>query len=302
MNIMVLVNKSFEYPGYRAGVESRITSGKLKDYSVLARDTSVGPQKQGPTCVYQVAGHIIREFCINYLFPADEDPAKPSVSSNSEKKLELLKTLIEKEKPDYIISVSTGESTPFDQDKYSDNNSVNGCVFIGTRFFACDCSEDDPDTESHLDIAKCKWTPESKPICEKFYSLLEKADLSEGMIKVPNSPGSPLDIYAGDIFTSLGVINVMNYKCYSKADQRTYLEFTKNNWVYIPVSLETTHAVVKMAAGEIPVLFVSPIVDRYESFSTDVEDSWGNQNLFSSYNAGVAVTNMLSYIAPYLKE
>ena len=51
-----------------------------------------------------------------------------------------------------------------------------------------------------------------------------------------------------------------------------------------------------MAAGKIPVLFVSPIVDRYESFDIDVDGKWGQQNAMSSYNAGVVVANMLELL------
>ena len=65
--------------------------------------------------------------------------------------------------------------------------------------------------------------------------------------------------------------------------------------------METTLIVVKMAEDAVmgdwtPVLFVTPIVDRYRHFNDDVDDKWGNQNLTCSYNAGVVVANILENV------
>ena len=73
-------------------------------------------------------------------------------------------------------------------------------------------------------------------------------------------------------------------------------------------SIETTYGIVKMSATEAaadkqpcPVLFVSPITDRYRHFDDDVDDA---QNHIAGYNAalvvGVLMENMTySDLEPY---
>ncbi|MCR5087763.1 MAG: hypothetical protein K6B39_10245 [Lachnospiraceae bacterium] len=296
MNVMVLVNKDFEYAGYTKGMESRLRSGDLKSLKLFSQNPGVGPGKFTPSAIYKLGPHVIREFCIAYLFGENEN------TSNSELKYCLLKQLIAAEKPDFIISVSTSESTP-DAQGLDTTNSVNGCVFLGAKFYAKDCREFDPTTKSSLKIPD-GWFAESKSpapdLCAKVYE--KKYIVSMGMEPMRNSSAGELAAYADsrNQSVSLGVINVMDYSKYEDADPATYEEFTKRGGMDVPIGLETTHAVVKLAADDIfgaekqfPVLFVSPIVDRYKSFGTDVDDKWGLQNAIGSFNAGVVTANML---------
>lgn len=289
MKIMVLVNKDFEYAGYRAGIEKLMMLNKIPNLKMVSRDWSIGPDKKRPSCIYKLGNHIVREFCISYLFGAGEN------TSNSQKKLDLVMELIDDENPDYIISVSTSESTPC---KENDNLSYNGCVFMGTKFFAKDCRKLDPTTQSHLYVPE-GWCVENAPICDDFFDLVnnESKNIAKGMETVVQNPAAKLTVFADKEYVSLGIINVMNYACYEKADPETYNEFIKDHSSEgKPICLETTHAVVKMAAGERRVLFVSPIVDRYNQFKNDVDNTWGNQNAIGSYNAGTVVANMLELL------
>ena len=289
MKIMVLVNKDFEYAGYRAGIEKLMMLNKVPDLKIVSRDWSIGPNKKRPSCIYKLGDHIIREFCISYLFEAGES------TSNSQKKLNLVMDLIGDENPDYIISVSTGASTP---SLGESNCSFNGCVFMGTKFFAKDCQMLDPTTQSHLHVPK-GWYIENAPICDDFFAIVNKhsKSIANGMETVVQNPADKLTVYANKEYVSLGVINVMDYACYKNADPESYNEFIKTySSENVPVSLETTHAIVKMAAWQKPVLFVSPIVDRYENFDNDVDGMWGNQNAIGSYNAGTVVANMLELL------
>ncbi|WP_295680666.1 hypothetical protein [uncultured Fibrobacter sp.] len=295
MKIMILVNKDFEYAGYRAGIEKLMMLNKIPDLKMVSRDWSVGPSKNRPSCIYKLGKHIIREFCISYLFDAGES------TSNSQKKLDLVMNLIDEESPDYIISVSTSESTPCKEDR---KRSFNGCIFMGTKFFAKDCRKLDSATQSHLYVPE-GWCVQNSSICANFFDIVNKKskNIADGMEAVPHHPANKLTIFANTEYVSLGIINVMDYSCYEKADPETYNEF-KNNYSSEgePVCLETTHAVVKMAAGQIPVLFVSPIVDRYNQFKHDVDNTWGNQNAIGSYNAGIVVANMLEILKDKLKD
>ena len=294
MNIMVLVNKDFEYAGYQAGISQQILDKKIPDLKVIAKDTGTGPSKFVPSCVYKLGNHKVREFCISYLFKSGES------TSNSEVKQMLLQNLIKDENPDYIISVSTTETTTKCQGGDSDTHTKNGCVFMGCNFFAKDCREFDPTTESHLNF-KEPWFRANGPLISDFYNFIpaNQGFLKDGMMPVPNYPAPDLTVYSEDDYVSLGVINVMHYDCYPKADAATYSDFLSSSYGGYPVGLETTHAMVKMAAeatNQAPVLFVSPIVDRYEKFNDDVGKSWDEQNFISSYNSAIVVSNMLQLI------
>ncbi len=297
MNIMILVNKDFEYAGYREGVEHRITSLKTPHLHITGRKAGTIYNFFEPSCEYDLVTdtgtHKIREFCISYLFENGEN------SSNSEKKYEHLKKLIATEKPDYIISVSTSESTS----EMQGNGPVNGCVIMGTKFYAKDCRDMDvPKAQSKLEVLDYA---ENYPLFYNFYNLINanQQTLTDGMRPVKNYSANTLSCITDYKYVSLGVVNITNYACYKDADPATYKEFKgKSEYKdYIPEGLETTHTVVKKAAKEaiaekdIPVLFVSPIVDRYERFDDDVDGKWGEQNRKSSFNAGVVVVNMLEY-------
>lgn len=185
------------------------------------------------------------------------------------------------------------------------NGPVNGCVIMGTKFYAYDCGKMDvPPEKSKLQVVTYA---ENYPPFYNFYNLINanQQALTDGMRAVKNYSANTLSCLASPNYVSLGVVNIINYACYKDADPKTYEEFIKfkksDEKKYndlIPEGLETTHNVVKKAAlekGDIPVLFVSPIVDRYERFDDDVDGRWGEQNRRSSFNAGVAVANMLEY-------
>ena len=301
MNIMVLVNKDFEYAGYQAGIFQQLLDKRIPDLHVIAKDTGTRASKFVPSCVYKLGADKVREFCISYLFDAGKDVN----TSNSEEKHDLLKELLKEEKPDLIISVSTTETTPIGLECDPKADTKNGCVFMGSQFFAKDCRKYDSTTKSHLYLKEPWYRLDFPPVFGGLYDFIHdnQAAISEGMLQVPNHPAAQTTVYADEKYVSLGVINVMNYDCYGKADAATYEEFNPSGHdKLLPIGLETTHAVVRMAAEEIPdhdtvpVLFVSPIVDRYECFNEDVGKSWDEQNFISSYNSAIAVSNMLQLL------
>lgn len=320
MNIMILVNKDFEYAGYRAGVEYQMTRGKTPHLQIKERKTGTIYDFFESSCDYDLVTdsdtHKIREYCISYLFSAKEN------SSNSQIKFNHLKKLLDDEGkngfvPDYIISVSTSESTP----EMQGNGSINGCVVMGSKFYAKDCSGMDrpkkAEDKSNLKFPEFYYVETNDTLFYDFYNLINTNQqvLTDGMMPARFYPTKKLACISNPNYVSLGVVNITNYTRYKKADPETYKEYIedfvdkekkddKKFKELIPEGLETTHAVVKMAAlekGNIPVLFVSPIVDRYERFDDDVDGKWGEQNRRSSFNAGVAVANMLEYFRNELK-
>lgn len=310
MKIMILVNKDFEYAGYISGVETRMTAGATPHLHIVSQNRDTVNGRFSPLCLYELETstgekHTISEYCINNFF---EDGKK---SSNSQIKYGLLmdffgKLKLENNLPDYIISVSTSESTKYSQgvslkdNPVMEEKSVNGCVYMGNKFFAHDCRDiDKPPRQSELIVDEYL---DNQPIFKDFYLCVKnhQTELTKGMIALPNRPASKLECIANLEDTSLGVVNITNYERYPDADKATSDAFDKYNMEIKsgrlnPVGLETTHAVVKKAVKGlmIPVLFVSPIVDRYLCFNSDVVGNWGEQNRKGSYNAGVVVANML---------
>lgn len=305
MKIMILVNKDFEYAGYISGVETRMTAGATPHLHIVSQNRDTVNGRFSPLCLYELETstgekHTISEYCINNFFEDGKN------SSNSQIKYDLLtelfnKLLTENNLPDYIISVSTSEDANYIPIASTEETSVNGCVFMGNKFYAKDCRDlDDPPRQSNLRVFPYL---ESKKIFIGFYECVKmyQTKLTAGMVELPNHPAKKLECIANRNDISLGVVNITNYKCYPVADRATADEFDNFNKdkKLNPVGIETTHAVVRMAAEKnkqratIPVLFVSPIVDRYLCFDIDVDGNWGKQNRLGSFNAGVVVANML---------
>lgn len=287
---VILVNKDFEYKGFIEGLR--------KTLPVYA-----GTNGRDAECRLDVLNADI--YCIQHLFGKGEN------SSNSEVKFGLLKKLfIDKvfglKNVDYLISVSTSESTPAIQgDVCSD--SRNGCVYIGNRFFISDQSKYDETTSSHLVIGNAESgnteVYSDEPIYSDLYNAINKTQMN--LEPVTHNPAKELKCIAGVDFMSIGVANVMDYSCYKKADAAAYDWFVSHysDTSIIPIGIETTHGIVKKAfetssreqfiKNNIPVMFVSPITDRYLKFDEDVDGTDGKQNFECSYNSGIATGNVL---------
>lgn len=214
------------------------------------------------------------------------DPSKGK--SNSEEKYRVLPGYISADKPDFVISVSTAESTPEGKD------NLNGCVVFGGQYFMFDAKEYDKKSQSNLVV--------SNPACpyaydEELFKLLDR-DLSKtaaANFKISeNNPADVMRIEAASNYACVGVVNVENYEAYEEADPAAYSAYPENHETYPPMSIETTHGIVRMSTPKnISVIFASPIVDRYRKFTEDIKR---HQNEFCSYNAGIAVAEYIKRI------
>ena len=311
--ILILVNKDFEYVGYRDGfakAQAKCPLTPIDDPDEKAEQFPVeGHEKRllkyRAERVFRLGESetdekacLVKEFCINYHFRHNES------SSNSERKLELLRDLMAQERPDFIVSVSSCESTP-DSQGGGDDCSINGCVIVNHRCFMMDCQRLDSTTQSHLDFGG-KTMLANSPIYEDIYKVLESTEFKDdvdGLMKdAPHRPATgkgKARCIADKENVSLGVINVMDYSRYIDADPTVYQAYCElENKIGKPATLETTHAIVKMAAGTVPVTFVSPVVDRYKKFAEDVgiDGDSHKQDIDCSYNSGVVVPIMLKRI------
>lgn len=311
--ILILVNKDFEYVGYRDGfakAQAKCPLTPIDDPDEKAEQFPVEGHKKRllkyrAERVFRLGKSetdekacLVKEFCINYHFRHNES------SSNSERKLELLRDLMAQEQPDFIVSVSSCESTP-DSQGGGDDCSINGCVIVNHRCFMMDCQRLDSTTQSHLDFGG-KAMLANSPIYEDIDKVLESTEFKDdvdGLMKdAPHRPATgegKARCIADKENVSLGVINVMDYSRYIDADPTVYQAYCElENKIGKPATLETTHAIVKMAAGTVPVTFVSPVVDRYKKFAEDVgiDGNDHTQDKECSHNSGVVVPIMLKHI------
>ena len=113
-------------------------------------------------------------------------------------------------------------------------------------------------------------------------------------LPVPLNPSSSVDISIGMGDFALGTINVTNSADYTTRDPLTIQAFNALETAATPVSLETTHGLIRAESRNCPFLFVSGIVNRFQRFGTDVVPRLSSQNTVGAQNAGVVVAWMLS--------
>ena len=277
----IFVNKKFEVEPFIDALQWLESKGLP---SPVKKENMDGKKPGVPRLEYFINGNYFNVWCIEDLMD------NGTSGSNSQEKFRVLPEYIRTDNPHLIISVSTAESTP---DVQPEDTSLNGSVLMGEMFYQLDAQQYDPTSPSNL---------EAQPLAESFvqwqiYRLIQQCTPSINKLLVcPKHVGASrhaLCCAASREFTSIGVINIVHYDAYAKADPAAYEAFKKENPDLVAASIETTHGIVKMSAAEAaggkhryPVLFVSPITDRYLHFDDDVDEA---QNYTAGYNAGIAV-------------
>lgn len=276
--ILIVVNKNWECEPFMEAFKKYTPACPVVDLSLKYADNYMSSCR----AEYHLKNYDVIIRCIQDLM--DPDKGK----SNSEEKYRVLPGYIAADKPNLVISVSTAESTP------EGKNNLNGCVVFGGQYFMFDAKEYDPSSQSNLVVsnAACAYKYD-----KELFKLLD-GDLSQAAgakFKVPeNNPADVMRIEAAPNYACVGVVNVEDYKAYEKADPAAYSAYPESHEDYPPMSIETTHGIVRMSTSkDVSVIFVSPIVDRYHKFAEDVK---GHQNEFCSYNAGVAVSEYIKRI------
>lgn len=288
--VTVVVNKAWEYePFFNAITNSVLRPELLPDPSQI--NDVYEPMKE-PRAEIHLKN-------IDIVFRCVQNMMDPNVNkSNSEAKMVYMPTFLANDDADLIISVSTAESTLDIQrvlTKAADA-SINGSVIIGNRFFMSDQrAVEGSNPESKLDVLP--YADYSEDISDTLYSNINSnaERIIHKFIPQKNSPAPTMYLLASKKVTSVGVVNIVHYEKYPTADANSLNEFKKSGYQDCPASLETTHGIVSMAANPIggkhvPVIFVSPITDRYLRFSEDVDDV---QNYIAGFNAGIAVGEIL---------
>ncbi len=308
--ILVVVNKSWECKPFMDAVKKcgligepfidlteQIEAKEVPGEERTPEDEERMKYNYTPSCraEYHLDTYDVMIRCIQDLM---DDPAKGK--SNSGEKYCVLPRYIAADDPDLVISVSTAESTPIAQaeggTKDPETVSKNGCVIVGGQYYMYDAGYLDKSSHSALCIEKFDIYRYDNRIFEAFHEAAKTGVCSQ-FLKAPNHPAAHQDILASPDYGCVGVVNVEDYTVYPKADPAAYEAYDKDKEKYPPMSIETTHGIVRMSTpDDIPVVFVSPIVDRYHKFSEDVQ---GDQNYNCAYNSGIAVA---AFLAEYRME
>lgn len=116
-------------------------------------------------------------------------------------------------------------------------------------------------------------------------------------LPAPLSPATPPRILAGNGHASLGTANITNYDDYIWSDEETRQLFEREVRQREIGSMETTHALIRLAWDGCPFLFVSGLTDRVPAFNFEVTPRAYAQNFAAAHNAGVAVAHLLPDLA-----
>ena len=295
--IAVFVNKHFEVEPFMAAMMTLSATNKILPYPSILKIPSSGTNRMNDARAHYTFNNIdVEIWCIEDLMSANVS------GSNSEEKYKVLPDYIRQISPDYVISVSTAESTVDVQT--SEDKSVNGSVLFGCHYgmFNVHGMKDDPDPNSgsnlHLNDSDDTYVYASSNIHEAMFDLIN-TKVAGDAVKLfrpqYHAPAGHMICNADSGYLSVGVVNVTDYRAYDKADPAAYEAAKKNSPTKTPACIETTHGIVNMCTGNIPTLFVSPITDRYTHFADDVGNS-GIQNYIAGYNAGIAVGTLLIQI------
>ena len=298
--IDIFVNKHFEVEPFMAAM---ITLARHYNSMPLPSEIHI-PSSGINRMALPRASYRLSNLDIDFDIWCIEDLMGKDISgSNSQEKFNVLPPVIADHAKNnglrFVISVSTAEST-LDIQKY-DNVSLNGSVLFGdiyTMFDVHSMGSKDPDPQSGSYLEPLSFHESN--VNPRLFTLINK-EVSDNARKKFweqfNRPAQNMLCQASESYVSIGVINVTNYKAYPVADKAAYDSFVGGH----PACIETTHGVVNMSVvkaqsqNSIPVLFASPITDRYLHFDEDVGSS-GMQNYIAGYNAGIAVGELLMAI------
>ncbi|HMF62759.1 MAG TPA: hypothetical protein VK608_01635 [Edaphobacter sp.] len=230
-------------------------------------------------------------WCISDLL----DHYSPSDQSSSEIKAELLHHIFDyteadhtHEQPGLVIALGTA-CTPIDV------QNRNGCVAIGTSIFMHNGRSECPTSTSNLNSPYFDQLLES-PVTPEMFAAIAAMDVTSAanrFLPVPTHASAVANISVGLGDVALNTINVTDPAYYAVCDNMTLDAFQSQKRSAQPVSLETTHGLIRIQSNS-PFLFISGIVNRFEQFGVDVVPRLNGQNTAGAYNAGVAAAWLLA--------
>jgi hypothetical protein len=241
-----------------------------------------------PRAVFPYKTFSAEIWCVSDLI---EDLPPECQSSSSAKALRMSRPFEAGLSPDLVIAVGTAgtcTATP----------NWNGWVTVGTSVFMHDGH---PSADAN---PFSKWRGPFDQLLESYIdpslfaalAALDVAAVSSHFLPVPLNPSTSSGISIGYGDVALGTLNVTDYTQYTALDPTTVDAFSKSGPNNKPVSLETTHGLIRVQceSAKNPFLFVSGITDRFGFFDSDNAPRSDAQNTAAAHNAGVVVTWLLA--------
>jgi hypothetical protein len=246
-----------------------------------------------PRAVFDYTNFQAEVWCVSDLL----NNVDPGCQSSSSLKAQLLPQIFaEQPAPDLVIAVGTASSAV-------ESPNRNGGIAIGTAVFLHDAHPHGENPLSNWIGPAEKLIP--SPISPKLFALLASFDAASALLHfLPlkrNSSDAPV-VTIGFTDVALGTLNVTNYGDYKYKDPETVAAFAASGNRSRPVSIETTHGLIRLASGEVPFMFLSTITDRFTYFDADVSTLPLNdaQNTAAAYNAGITLRWMLANLDKYV--
>ena len=233
----------------------------------------------------------IEIFCISDLLEHLPDEAK--FQSSSELKAKYLPKIFKDKNPSLVIAAGTAGFPSI----WSENSSV----VIGTKIFMHNFHPNGENQDSNWQNGPFdKILPSSikkdffDEIIEDLLGFTKK--LSQRFFITPLNPSITPKIIANYEGVGLNSINVTDYKEYEKADNSTMESFIKNASSFTPLSLETTHGIIR-SQSESPFIFISGITDRVGYFAEEVTPRKYSQNSIAAHNIGITVSRLIDFLS-----
>jgi hypothetical protein len=245
-----------------------------------------------PRAAWTLRNTVVEVWCISDLL--EQLPDQNRFQSSSARKVEALPLAFAGRAPALVVAVGTA-GYPIESEE---EPGINGGVTAGTRVFIHDFhpkGDENPDSRWHdgpfdqlLDAT----------LDQKGFDGLFAFDRDEALKRFVRPPNRPVDpvLLADAGNASVGAVNVTNYAEYEQSDKAALEAFAKLGSASPPVSMETTHGLIRLAAGKAPFLFVSGIPDRVGHFKEEVDPNEYAQNFAASHNVGVVVAWMVPRI------
>lgn len=293
MRVLVIVNKWWECDPALAAMLNDNTRppnspwpGDLKPSRLRPELAKVPNLNPVPRATFAYQNFDAEVWCVSDLL----DSLSPAEQSSSEQKADRLPEIFAYgEQPGLVIAVGTASTPTFGVNR-------NGGVAVGTSVFMHNGFPDGTNPASNLNLP-CFDQLIQSTIPSAVFGRIQSMDVTSALnrfIPVPLNPSSSVDISIGQGDVALGTINVTNSTDYATKDPLTVEAFKALGTAAAPVSLETTHGLIRVQSGDSPFLFVSAIVNRFQRFATDVVPRLDAQNTVGAHNAGVVVTWMLT--------
>ncbi len=290
MRVLVIVNKWWECDPALAAMLSDNTRPPKSPWPAGLQPSRRAPELSDPNpnpvpravfCYHTFTAEV---WCVSDLL----DGLPSNLQSSSEEKYKRLPVIFNGDKPALVISVGTASMPRF-------GVNWNGGVVVGTSVFMHNGCPNGSNPDSNLDLPDFDKIIESS-ITESIFDRLRRMDITSALnrfLPVPLNPSCSVDLSFGLRDVALGTVNVTDPRVYTEKDRLTVQAFAALAQPADPISLETTHGLIRIRA-ECPFLFVSGIVNRFQRFGTDVASRADAQNTAGAHNAGVVVTWMLS--------